>query len=449
MLKELLRPEIEFLIQERRWKELNEALETWPSPEVADLLLDIEKTFRVLLFRALPKETQTAVFTYLEIEQRHELIFDLTDQEMKHLLADMPPDDRTFLLEELPAKVTRTLMNLLSQDDLAESRSLLGYPEDSVGRHMTPDFVILKPEWTVNQAIEHLRQYGKDRETIYRLYVINQHGKLLDDILLKNLILADENEKISNLMEYNVVSLSAFAHQSEAVSMMEKYDVYALPVVDSDGLLVGIVTFDDVFDISEEEATEDFQKIGAINPVDQSYLSASVWKLFIKRMPWLLALLLANFITSGIISQYSEITLAVVALASFLPMLIGTAGNSGTQSATLIVRGLATREVEILDWLKILKKEIFVGILLGVFLASLAFFRGYIEGEAGVQIAIVVSLSMVTLILWANILGAMLPIILGKLKLDPAVISSPLVATLIDASGIIIYFNIALAVFAK
>ncbi len=444
MLKELLKPEIRELIENHRWTELKETLSNWPPPEIAELLLDIDKYSRVLLFRALPRDVSSEVFSFLDHDDREMLLFELTDQETKQLLADIPPDDRTSLLEELPAKATKTMLNLLSPEDLKEARQLLGYPEDTVGRLMTPDFVAVRQDWTISKALQHIRRFGRDSETIYRIYVTDNSGILIDDILLRNIIIAPEDKKVSDLMDFNVVSISAFEDQEEAVQIMEKYDISALPVVDSDGKLLGIVTFDDIMDILEEETTEDFQRISAINPVDQTYLYASPWKLWGKRLPWLIGLLFANFITAAIISFYSEAIEAVVALTFFIPLLIGTAGNTGTQSATLIIRSLAVGDVEIQDWFKVLRKELFIGFMLGIFLGMMTWFRGYIEGKGGLDLAIVVSLSMLILVVWANIIGAALPIVLAKFKLDPAVISSPFIATLVDVTGIIIYFNIAI-----
>jgi magnesium transporter len=446
MLKELLKPEIEELIEQRRWVELRDGVTSWHPSEVAELLLSIDKKDRVLLFRALPRDFATDVFTEYEYEEREALLSNLTDNETKFLLADLSPDDRTDLLSELPAKVTLDLMNMLSPQDLKEARTLLGYPEESVGRLMTPDFIRIKENWTVKDAFNQIRKYGKHSETINRVYVLDGKGRLLDDILLKELILSEEDTKISDLMDYNVVSISAFADQEEAVRYMEKYDLYILPVVDSDGNLVGIVTFDDVFDVSEEEATEDFQKIGGMNPVDQSYLSASIGKLFIKRFPWLFALLLANFITAAVISYYEPVIASVMALVSFIPLLNGAAGNSGTQSATLIIRSLALGEINVKMWRKVFMKELILGILMGSVLGAFTYLRGIMEGVENHEVALVVSLSVVILLIWANLIGGLLPIIITKFNLDPAVVSSPLITTLIDITGISIYFNIAIII---
>lgn len=446
MLKELLKPDIEELINLRLWTDLREVLELWPPPEIAEFLLNIKKYDRVLLFRALGRELSSEVFSYLEYEQRDELLKELTDQETREILEDLSPDDRTSLLEELPAKVTLRMLNLLSGEDLKEARYLLGYPEDSVGRRMTPDFVAIKEDWTIKQALEHIRKFGIDSETIYRIYIVDNGGKLIDDILLRNIILCDENDNVSKLMDFNVVALSAFDDQEKAVNVMEKYDLSALPVVDSKGLLVGIITFDDVFDIYKEESTEDIQKLGGINPVYQSYVSSSALKLYSKRIPWLLGLLCASFVSATLIKHYDPVNQAFLILASFIPMLIGSAGNTGTQSSTLIIRALSTNDIDSDDWLLVIRKEFFLGALLATTLSSIVFLGGMILGENSFIIAKVVAISMFAMIIWANLIGSLLPMFLAKLKLDPAVISNPLISTILDSTGIIIYYNVAVSI---
>ncbi|NLO19120.1 MAG: magnesium transporter [Ignavibacteria bacterium] len=443
MLKELLKPEIQELIESHNWNDLKVVLSSWPAPEISDLLLDIDKRDKVLLFRSLPKEISTDVFSYLEHEEQDELIRQFTDQETKELLADMSPDDRTSFLEELPARVTKRLFDLLSPEDLKEARELLGYPEESIGRLMTPDFVAVRPDWSIKKSLEHIRQFGKDSETINRIYVTDTKGKLLDDILLRYIILAKETQIIDELLDYNVVSVSANDDQEDAVRTMEKYDISALPVVNSEGELVGIVTFDDIMDISKEEVTEDFQKISAISPFDASYSNASVWHLWAKRIPWLFFLLIANFLTTGVISFFSNELQAIIALAFFIPMLTDTGGNTGTQSATLVIRGLSTGDIELKDWARVISKELVVGIFLGIVLAGVAYFRGLLIGDDGTQIAIVISSAMLLLVIWSNLIGTILPLLLYKLKLDPAVVSSPFITTFVDVTGLLIYFNIA------
>jgi magnesium transporter len=444
MLKELLKPEIIELIASHSWNDLKNVLDTWPAPEVADLLLDIDQSDRVVLFRILPRDLSADVFTYFEYDERDDLLRDMTNQETRILLSELDPDDRTELLAELPSKATRRMLNLLSPDDLQEARQLLGYPEDSIGRLMTPDFVAVHPEWTVGKTLEQIRKFGKDSETINRIYIIDKKGKLLDDIMLRYIILSNADVLISDLMDYNVVSVSAFDDQEEAVRSMDRYDISAMPVVDSEEQLVGIVTFDDVFDVQAEEATEDFQKTSAINPVDQSYMSAGIIKLWWKRIPWLFVLLVANSITAAFMANFEDALQTQLALIYFIPLLIGTAGNSGTQSATLIIRSLALGSVQMKDWWRVMQKELSVGILLGLILGVFTFIGGYYHQAGGVDLAIVVSLSIVVMILWANIIGSILPLLIEKIKLDPAVISSPLIATLIDVTGLLIYFNIAI-----
>jgi magnesium transporter len=444
MLKDILLPEITELISNHQWSSLRDGLSSWHPSEVAELLLSIKKEERVLVYRALPRDFAADVFAEYDYEQREHLLNDLTDRETKNLLADLSPDDRTDLLAELPAKVTKTMLNFLSPEDLKEARTLLGYPEESVGRLMTPDFVNLQEDWTVAKALNHIRKFGKDSETIYRLYVLDSNGKLIDDILLKNLILADETRKISDLMDYNVISISAFEDQEEAVKFMDKYDISALPVVDSSGVLVGIVTFDDILDISTEEATEDIHMLAGVNPVDSSYLSASSFKLISKRFPWLLILVLVNFVSAEVIELFKDINLKVIALASFIPLLIGTAGNSGTQSSTLIIRSLAVGEVEVKDWFRIMKKEIVIGLILGSIFAIISYAIGFLMDNSTYDVPLVISTSMLFLIIWANLIGSILPLLIAKVNLDPAVISSPLIATLIDVTGIVIYYNVAI-----
>jgi magnesium transporter len=443
MLKELLQPEIIELIEHKRWNELKEAVSDWPAVEIVDLLIHIHESQRVLLFRLLPRELSAEVFSHLEYEDQDILLLELTNKETKELLIDLSPDDRTDLFEEMPAQATLRLMNMLPQEELKEAKKLLGYPEDSIGRAMTPDFVAVRPDWTIRKTLEHIRKFGKDSETIYRIYVTNSNGLLIDDILLRNIIIANPDDTIETLMDNQVVSLSAFDDQEETVNVLKKYDLFAVPVVDSNGILVGIVTFDDVLDISEEEATEDFQKIGGMNPVEQTYFHASIWTLWSKRIPWLTVLLTMGFFTAGLLDYFENILTQVVTLSFFLPMILGTAGNTGTQSSTMVIRALALDEMSFSDWWKVLLKNLTVGLLMGVFLGFITYLSQFFYNDISNTVIFVVSLSIVVLVIWSNIVGALLPLLLSKLKLDPAVISNPFISTISDISGIIIYLQIA------
>jgi len=444
MLKELLKPDIQQLIDRKYWTAIKEALADWPSAEIVDLMYEFDGEQRALLFRALPRDIATDVFVNLEHEDREELIGALTRRETKELIDDMEADDRTSLLEELPAKVQQYILNMLSHEELKIARTLLGYPEDSIGRHMTPNFVKLRPEWTVGRSLEHIRRFGKDMETLYRMYVTSDKGQLLGEVLLRDLVLSPESLEIGEIMAENVAYLSAFDDQEEGVRQFERYDVTAMPVVDSQGALVGIVTFDDIYDISEEEITEDFQKLSGVNPVDKSYLTASKWLLYKKRVPWLIGLLVASFLTAAIIDRYSDVTAQLVALTAFIPMIIGTAGNTGTQSSTLMIRALSTGEVEMKDALRIFRKELIVGLALGLTMSGVAFLGGFLEGESGLVVSGIVSVSMILTVTLSNIFGNLMPMLIHRMGLDPAVISSPLITTVMDMTGAVIYYNIAL-----
>jgi len=454
MLKELLKPEIQELIDLHMWADLRDVLETWSPAEIADLMLDIEKNDRVLLYRSLQRDIAHEVFSHLDSEQQDTLLHDLTDIETRDLLSEMNPDDRTDLLVELPGKVTRRLLSLLDPEDLKQARWLIGYPEESIGRLMTPDFVSIRPQWTVKQAIQHIKQHGNDSETINRIYVRDDKGVLLDDIMLRTLILADENSTIEDIMDNNVVRLSAFDDQEQAVRVMEKFDLSSIPVVDSQGVLVGIVTFDDVLDIAEEEATEDIQKLGGMEALDTSYKATSTLELVKKRAGWLSILMVSEMLTTSALSYFEgEIEKAAI-LVLFIPLVMSSGGNSGSQAATLIIRALALEEIRLRDWWYIMKREIISGFLLGSLLGALGFLRielwtlfgSNVFGPHHFLVAITIAFSLLGIVLWGTLSGSMLPLLLKKLRFDPATSSAPFVATMVDVIGIVIYFAVALLV---
>jgi magnesium transporter len=412
-----------------------------PAPDIADLLAGLEKPARVLLFRVLPRQSSSEVFSYLESSGKDALLKDLTNEEAGRLLAGLNPDDRTEFFEELPGRVTQRLLNLLSPDDLREARRLLGYPEESVGRLMTPDYVAVRPDWTVERALEHIRTKGRDSETINVIYVTDESWRLIDALDLRQFILAQSADTVRQSMDYSFVSIPAFEDREIAVELIQRYDLDALPVVDSDGVLLGIVTVDDVFDVAQEEATEDILKGAAVAPLKASYRESGVLPLYRKRIGWLGALVLVSLVSSGVIALYQETLASTVALAFFIPLLIGTGGNAGAQSATLMVRALATGDIEPGDWARAFAKELAVGATLGLTMGlggwALGIFRG------GAEVGLVVGLAMVLIVIVANLLGAALPFLLTRLRLDPAVASSPLIASVADAAGLIIYFSLA------
>ncbi len=439
--KELIKPEISELIDKKQWTELRESVEDWPIPEIVDLMLNLDKRDRVVFFRILPRHLSSDVFAHFEAEQQNALLLEMTDEETRQLLAGLAPDDRTALLDELPGQVTQQLLNLLSPQDLKEARYLLGYPEESVGRLMTPDYLAVRTHWTIGQALDHIRKMGRQSETINVIYVTDPAWKLLDALDLQLFILSDPDRKVEDIMDDTFVSVSAFDDREEAVQVVQKYDKTVLPVVDSDGILLGIVTIDDLLDVAEEEATEDFHKGAAVAPLRTSYREASIWSLFSKRILWLVILVFVNLVSSGVIEAFEEVLASAIALAFFIPLLIDSGGNTGAQSATLMVRAIATGDIELRQWLRTVGKEVLVGIILGLAMGVASWALGLYRG--GTDIGIVVGLSMVLIVLVANIIGTLLPFLLTRLNIDPAVASSPLITTIVDAAGLLIYFTIA------
>jgi len=432
------------LIQEQQWQMLKEKLKDVPIPDIADLLMELSKSERVMLFRVLPRTISSEVFSYMIPELRNALLKELTDEETRNLLSNLRPDDRTTLFEELPGQVTQKLLNLLSPQDIKETRFLLGYPEESVGRLMTPDYVAVRPEWTVEQSLQHFRLKGKDSETLNVIYVTDDKWKLLDSLDLHRFILSQPDARVSDLMDHTFVSIAAFEDREEAVHVLQHYDLFVLPVVDSEGVLLGIVTADDIMDVAEEEATEDFHKTAAVTPLKNTYREASLWELFNKRIAWLIILVLVSLLSASIIGYFESALQTVIILSVFIPMLIGSGGNAGAQSATMIVRALATGDVEVNEWFKTFGKEMLVGLTLGVTMGITGFIIGYMKG--GLDIAIIIGFTMLAIILVANLIGVALPFILTRMGLDPAVASSPLIASIVDATGLFIYFVVAVSV---
>lgn len=446
MLHTTLPRDIQTMIEQKRWKDMAGSRVDWPdpemvAPELVDVLLGLDKPDRVLLFRALPAEIATEVFASLEGETRDALLRELTDQETKELLASLSPDDRTYLLGELPGRVTQRLLNLLSPDDLKEARQLLGYPEDSVGRLMTPDYLAVKPEWTVAQALEHIRARGQESETANVIYVTDRNWKLIDALPLQRFVMADPNSLVQDIMDDTFVSLQATDDRAVAVRAMQRYDRVALPVVDSKGVLLGIVTVDDVLDVAEEEATEDFHRVGGVVPLRTGYWEAGKWFLYRSRIGWLAGLVVVNLVSSGVIAAYEDTLAAFVALAFFIPLIIDTGGNAGSQSATLMIRAISTGDVRLDQWAKVFAKEAVIGLSIGVTLGIMGMILGLFRG--GFEIGLVVLLTMITMLVVTNLVGMVLPFILTKFRLDPAIASGPLITSVADAVGLIIYFSFA------
>jgi magnesium transporter len=451
MLGQVLQPEIKDLINSRNFSSLREVLADWTPADIADLLTDLPDYEQAVLFRILPKDLATDTFEYLEVEVQLSLLKALGNEEVAFILNDMSPDDRTAMLEEVPASVLKQMMSLLSVKERHIAQSLLGYPENSVGRLMTPDYLAIREDWTVQEVLDYIRNHGKDIETLNIIYVTNEKGKLIDDIRIGEFLLAPLELSANELMDGNFTYLQVFDDQETAVEVFKKYDRIALPVTDSSGILVGIVTVDDVLDVAEEEATEDFQKLGAVEALEDSYAAIPLMQMIKKRAGWLSVLFIGELFTASAMGFFeNEISKAVV-LALFVPLIISSGGNSGSQAATLVIRALSLGEVSIRDWFFVMKREIISGLILGSILAILGFLRitlwqnfSGIYGPHWLPIAFTVSFALVGVVLWGTLMGSMLPLVLKKIGFDPAVSSAPFVATLVDVTGLMIYFSIAL-----
>lgn len=435
------RSKIDELVKKRLWGDVRSLLSGWPAPDVADLIMDPNTPERTLIFRMLKRQMASEVFSYLEPMHKDALLRDLTDEESRRLLGDLTPDDRTDFLEELPGQAVQRFLNLLSPEDLREAHILLGYPEDSVGRIMTPDYVAVRPDWTVERALEHIRNRGTDSETVNVIYVTDDSWKLMDSLDLRRFILAESWQTIASIMDYNFIAVAANADREDAVQLIQRYDLIALPVMDSDGILLGIVTVDDVLDVAEEEATEDFQKTAAVEPLKMSYRESGIMSLYSKRIVWLCVFFCINMITAGIIAAFEDVLRATVTLAFFIPLLSACGGNTGAQSSTLIVRALAVGDLRVNQWLSNIGRELAIGFFLGFTMGMAGWVMGLFTG--GLEIAFVVFSAMLCIVLVSNIIGVTVPFLLLKLRFDPAVASSPLITSIADVVGLFIYFSLA------
>lgn len=411
--------------------------------DIAELFEDLPKDQCLKLFRILPKDLAAETFSYLSSEKQQEIVENITDEEIKHIINEMFIDDTVDFIEEMPANIVDKILQNTSPDTRKLINQFLKYPENSAGSVMTVEYVSLKSDMNIGQALNHIKKVGIDNETIDICYVIDNQRKLVGFISLKSLIFLDDIIPLVDAMETNVISATTTDDQEVIASLFRKYDLTSMPVVDNEGRLVGIITIDDVVDVIDQENTEDFQKMAAMDPSDEEYLKESVFSLAKHRIVWLLVLMISATATGTIIRRYEEVLQSVVILAAFIPMLMDTGGNAGSQSSTLIIRGIALGEIQLSDIGKILWKEFRVSLIVGITLAVVNFLRIYYIDKAGLTISLVVCASLLFTVVIAKVVGGILPILAKAFKLDPAIMASPLITTIVDACALIVYFALS------
>jgi magnesium transporter len=430
--------------------ELEESLKNWPSPDVARLIQSLSREDQLIILRVLPRDPAAEVFEFLDLDSQQQLLRAMGQEQVAAILNEMAPDDRTLLLEELPATMTKQMLALLTPEERRVAVTLLGYPEGSIGRLMTPDYIAVRQDWTVQYVLDYIREHGHDSETLSMIYVVNDQGVLIDDIRIRAFLLAPLTQHVADLMDYRFVALKATDPQEEAVGVFRREQRTALPVTDSSGVLIGIVTIDDVLRIAEAAATEDIQKIGGSAALDEPYLRIALTRMVKKRAGWLVILFIGETFTATAMGFFEKEIERAVVLALFVPLIISSGGNSGSQASTLVIRALALGEVRLRDWWRVVYREVFTGLALGSILGAIGFLRvalwsifTNLYGPHWFLVALTVGLSLIGIVLWGTLIGSVLPFGLRRLGFDPAASSAPFVATLVDVTGLVIYFSIA------
>lgn len=445
-----LKEQFEVILEAGKKPEIKEFLDDQNISDVVDLVYEFPEHEGVIIAN-MSVHRAVNVFKLLDVTEQKRIIQELPPSYTAALLNELPADDRTDFLEELPANAVRELIKLLDPDERVITLSLLGYPENSIGRLMNPDYVYVYSHNTVGEVFDTIRKYGKNSEAINVIYVINQAGELQDDIRIGEFILSDPEIKVSELMDERVISLNAYDDQETAAEIFKMNNRVALPVVSSTNKLLGIVTIDDVLWVATEEYSEDMQKMGGTQAFEEPYLDISLFRLFKKRVPWLVVLFLGEMLTATAMAFFEDEIARAVVLALFIPLIISSGGNSGSQASTLIIQAMAVGEVHIRDWWKVMRREIISGILLGTVLGIIGFLRIFIfhlvkpdlYGEHWLMLGCTLGITLLGVVLWGTLSGSMLPILLKKAGADPAVSSAPFVATLVDVTGLLIYFSVA------
>ncbi len=446
-----LQETIESLLKNKKYASLRDILTTMNPVDIAAIFEEIQDEKMPLLYRLLPKDTAADAFVEMDDETQQFLIQSLSDTELKEVLDDMFMDDVVDMIEEMPANVVKRILRQSTPEDRKKINMLLKFPEDSAGSIMTTELVILRPDMTAEEAIKRIRRTGVDKETIYTCYVADNLSKLRGIITIKDLLLADDDDKVKDMMDTNVISVNTYTDQEEVATIIKKYDFLALPVVDTENRLVGIVTVDDAVDVMEDEATEDIQKMAAITPnTDKPYLKIGIFDTWKSRIPWLLLLMISATFTGMIISSFEDALATSVVLTAFIPMLMDTGGNSGSQASVTVIRAISLDEIEFKDLFRVLWKEIRVAFFCGISLSAAAFAKVILvdrllmgNTEVTIAVALVVCLTLALTVVVAKIIGCCLPMIAYKLGFDPAVMASPFITTIVDAVSLVVYFLIA------
>ncbi|MBI1372773.1 MAG: magnesium transporter [Phycisphaera sp.] len=449
----LLAPDIVESIDAKRTADVLAAFSELQDAEVAVVLEELDDSRRIVAMRLLPRARAAEVFAYLDHDLKEQIITGLSDDVAAQIFNEMDPDDRIDFFEEAEDDLAQSLLKRMRPAERKETEYLLEYPEESVGREMTPDFLKIQPEWTVQQALDHIRAHGAKAESLDTLYVTDKNNRLINHLRLRRLVLADPNDRVESLLKTTrtTVRINAMADREELVTKMEEYDLPVLPVVDEKDELVGIVTFDDVADVAEEEVTEDMHKMGGLEALDEPYMAASIPTLVRKRGIWLAVLFIGEMFTASAMSLFEHQIAEAIVLALFLPLIISSGGNSGSQATSLIIRAMALGEVTIADWWEVARRELICGLLLGALLGLIGLLRVQLWQWLGLAdytkdyflVGLTVSISLVGVVTLGTLVGSMLPLILRRLRLDPASVSAPFVATIVDVCGLLIYFGVA------
>ncbi|PLV59885.1 magnesium transporter [Thermotoga sp. KOL6] len=433
--------DLQELIEKGDFKTLKRVLEQQDPADVKDMIEKLPPDLKIIVFRLLPKDKAAEVFSELEPDDQMELIKLFREERLKEIFESMDPDDRVELLEEMPANVVKKLLSYLPPNERENILMVLNYPEDSAARLATTEYVELYEDMSVQKALEKVRKEGKEKENIYSLMVIDKTRKLKGTVELRDLIIADPSQRVSEIMDKEPIFVHATDDQELAAELMKKYDLMILPVVDSEERLIGVITFDDIVDVIEEEVTEDIQKMASMSATYTSYFHTPWWKLILKRSPWLVALLLLESVNGNIISRYESFLASIPVIAAFIPTMIGSAGNTGAQASALMIRGITLNEVKGRDWWKVLFRELMIGGVLGLILAGVLYLRAFLISTDSL-LNFAVATALLVLIVYANVMGAILPFVARVFKIDPAFMAGPLLTTIVDVSGIMIYFYV-------